>query len=59
MSKAEFFVGNFMKEQKNNKVDDLTIDAIAEQWVDLVLAHIEANKQKLNASANKNKEEAN
>ena len=48
-----------MKEQKNNKVDDLTIDAIAEQWVDLVLAHIEANKQKLNASANKNKEEAN
>lgn len=48
-----------MKEQKNNKADDLTVDTIAEQWVSLVLAHIEAKKQKINTSGKKYREGVN
>ncbi len=39
----------------DNKVN-LNIDYVAEQWVRLILSHIEAKKQISNASKNKKKE---
>ena len=54
-----FFVGNIMKKQTNIKDENITIDSIAEQWVKLLLAHIEAKKQIINAPGKKYKEEVN
>ena len=42
-----------MSDENNN----ISIDGAVEQWVNLVLAHIEANKQKASAPIDKNKEE--
>lgn len=41
-------MANFMKKQVKNEDKNINIDAIAEQWVNLLLTHIEAKKQKIN-----------
>ena len=49
-----FFIGDFMEKQKNKK-DENEIDAAVEQWVKLVIAHIEATKrQKIDGISEKN-----
>ncbi len=45
--------------KKINKVGDLTIDTIAERWVNLVLSQIEAKKQRINTPGKKYREGAN
>lgn len=37
----------------NKNIQKINIETVAEQWVNLVLAHIEARKQENHASANK------
>ncbi|TSC86264.1 MAG: hypothetical protein G01um10147_976 [Microgenomates group bacterium Gr01-1014_7] len=41
-------MANAIKKQANNKDSHISIDSIAEQWVKLLLTHIEAKKQKIN-----------
>ena len=52
MSRAGFFIANFMK-YKTNTAEDRDLNEIAEQWVEILLSQIKANKQsKVNTSIN-------
>ena len=54
MSELGFFIVNMLKE-KTEEEKDKNLDAIAELWVNLVLAQIKDNKrQEEDALANKN-----